>query len=129
MVITDTVDLSGGRSAVVRRLGWKAKKAARDVKQSEALQVQKAMGLEFQQQLREAIEKQGGLDKFKELSAANPHLQFDQATLLYKGVLSISDIEGKPTEEQLDDLSDADAEALAKRIVALSESTEAERKN
>jgi hypothetical protein len=127
-IVTETVTLSDGRSAVVRRLGWKAKKAARDAKQLDAIQIQKAMGVEFQNELRKAIEAQGGLEKLKELAAANPHLAYDQAMLLYRGVVSISD--ATPTPEQLDDLDDGDAEALARAVLALSpEKTEAERKN
>jgi hypothetical protein len=129
-IVTEAVELSGGRTATIRRLGWKAKKAARDAKQREALDLQKQMGVAFQQELRESLEKAGGIEKLRETAAANPHLQFDWATVLEKGVVSLSGIDGTPTAAVLDELEEADAEALVKRIVALSpEKTEAERKN
>jgi hypothetical protein len=127
-ILTADVGISEGRTAVVRRLGWKAKKEAREKKQAEALQTQKAMGVAFAQELRDALAANGGVEKIRELAEQNPHLQYDQGTLLYKGVVSIDGAVWTP--EQLDDLSDDDADLLVKKIVELSPSkSAAERKN
>jgi hypothetical protein len=127
--VTETVSLSDGQSAVVRKLGWKALKAAATEKQRQALGTQKEMGVAFFGELRKAIEEQGGADRLRELAAKDPFLQYDQDTLLQKGVVSWT-LDRPLTPESLDDLDAETADLLARRICDLSRpKTEDERKN
>jgi hypothetical protein len=132
--VQDTVVLPDGNNVLIRKLGWKGMKAARDAKQSEAILVQKELGADFQVQMRKAVQEAGGMDELRKIADRDPFITIDQDTLLKRGIVSWTferGGQGVPvTPEAIDDLDDASAELVARRIFELSRTkTEEERKN
>ena len=130
--ITDTVTLSNGTdTAVIKKLGWKAREAALGEVQRQALLRVASFGSDFaavQSAIAAALEKQGGAEAVKAAVEKDPFLQFDKQTLLERGIVSWT-LSAKPTAEEIADLDPADAELVARRIVALFHESQEARKN
>lgn len=132
--VTERVELADGQHAVVRKLGWKALKDARDAKMLDAAGLQRALGADFQVQMRKALgntpeEVAKRVEELKKLGDSDPFITHDQAVLLERGVVSWS-FEVPINAENIAELDEPDAEALARKVYELSRpKTEAERKN
>ncbi len=130
--VTDTVALSNGTdTAVIKKLGWKAQEAALQEKQRLGLLRTASYGANadaVKEVIRKAIDANGGADAIKEAVAKDPFLQYDKTTLLERGIVSWT-LSEKPTLAQIEDLSTADAETVARAIFALFHETEEARKN
>lgn len=129
--VTSTVTTPSGVEVVIRKLSWLQRQEA-----------QKAM----QRQSRKDIQELGGVEEFKKLFAAetsepapaaepsgppDPLLTHDPLTVLVNGVKSWA-VPEPVNKATLADLDEADAEFLARSILALSQPSptlEADRKN
>jgi hypothetical protein len=131
--ITDTVTLSNGTdTVVVKKLGWKAQKAAKDEFQRSSMARMASLGpgfIDVQQAIRKSVEANGGLEAMTKAVAADPFVLFDQSMLLERGIVSWS-LSAKPTPAEMDELDPVDAEKVARAIHELfRDKTEDERKN
>lgn len=131
--VTDTVTLSNGTdTVVVKKLGWRGQRAAREEFQRLSMARLASLGagfIDFQQAVKKAVDTNGGMEDIEKAVVKDPFVLFDQGTLLERGIVSWS-LSKTPTVAEIDDLDPSDAEKVARAIYELfRDKTEGERKN